>query len=32
MNHATSPFFVIGFFKIGSHELFAYASFESQSS
>jgi hypothetical protein len=27
-SHSTSPFFVMGVFKIGSHELFAPASFE----
>jgi hypothetical protein len=25
LSHSTSPFFVMGFFKIGSHELFAQA-------
>jgi hypothetical protein len=23
LSHSTSPFFVMGFFEIGSHELFA---------
>jgi hypothetical protein len=35
LSHPTSPphpFFVMGFFKIGSHELFAQAGFELQSS
>jgi hypothetical protein len=27
-SHSTSPFFVMGFFKIGSHELFAQAGFK----
>jgi hypothetical protein len=28
LSHSTTPFFVIGFFKIGSHELFAWVGFE----
>jgi hypothetical protein len=28
LSHSTSPFFVMGFFKIGSNELFAWAGFE----
>jgi hypothetical protein len=32
LNHSTSPFFVKGFFKIGSRELFAQGGFEPQSS
>jgi hypothetical protein len=28
LSHSTSPFFVIGVFKIGSRELFALAGFE----
>jgi hypothetical protein len=31
-SHSRSPFFMIGFFKIGSHELFAQASFKLLSS
>jgi hypothetical protein len=29
LSHSTSPFFVMGFFQIESHELFAQAAFES---
>jgi hypothetical protein len=29
LSHSTSPIFVMGFFEIGSHELFAQAGFES---
>jgi hypothetical protein len=29
LSHSTSPFFVLGFFEVGSHELFAQAGFES---
>jgi hypothetical protein len=32
LSHSTSPFFVMGFFKIGSRKLFAQAGFESGSS
>jgi hypothetical protein len=32
LNHSTSPIFVVGIFEIGSHELFAQAGFEPQSS
>jgi hypothetical protein len=32
LSHSTSPFLVMGFFEIGSHELFAWAGFEPQSS
>jgi hypothetical protein len=32
LNHSTSPFFVIGFFEIGSHKLFAQDGFKPQSS
>jgi hypothetical protein len=32
LSHCTSPFFVMGFFEIGSHELFAQVGFEAQSS
>jgi hypothetical protein len=32
LSHSTSPFLGWGFFKIGSHELFAQAGFELQSS
>jgi hypothetical protein len=32
LSHSTSPFIVMGFFKIGSHELFAWDVFEPQSS
>jgi hypothetical protein len=28
LGHSTSPFFVLGIFKIVSHELFAWAGFE----
>jgi hypothetical protein len=28
LSHSTSPFFVMGFFKIGSLELFAWAGFK----
>jgi hypothetical protein len=28
LNHSTSPFFVIGFFEIGVHELFVWAGFK----
>jgi hypothetical protein len=28
LSHFTSPFFMMGFFEIGSHELFAWAGFE----
>jgi hypothetical protein len=28
LNHSTSPFFVLGIFKIGSHGLFAWAGFK----
>jgi hypothetical protein len=27
LSHSTSPFFVLGIFKIGSHELFTRAGF-----
>jgi hypothetical protein len=30
LSHSTRPFFVMVFFKIGSHELFARAGFEPQ--
>jgi hypothetical protein len=30
LSHSTSPFFVMDFSKIGSHELFAWAGFELQ--
>jgi hypothetical protein len=32
LSHSTSSIFVIGFFEIGSHELFAQAGLEPQSS
>jgi hypothetical protein len=32
LSHSTSPFFVLGFFEIGSQELFAQAGFELRSS
>jgi hypothetical protein len=32
LNHFTRPIFVMGFFKIGSLELFAWADFELRSS
>jgi hypothetical protein len=32
LSHSTSPFFVMVFFKIGSHELFTQADFKPQSS
>jgi hypothetical protein len=32
LSHATSQFFMIGFFEIGSHELFARADFKLRSS
>jgi hypothetical protein len=32
LSHSTSPFFVKGFFEIGSHGVFAQAGFEWQSS
>jgi hypothetical protein len=32
LSHSTSPFFVMGFFKISSHELLAQAGFEPRSS
>jgi hypothetical protein len=32
LSHSTSPLFVMGFYKIGSHERFALAGFEPQSS
>jgi hypothetical protein len=32
LSHSTSPFFVMGVFKIGSHKLFAQPGFEPQSS
>jgi hypothetical protein len=32
LSHFTSPFFVMGFFKIGSWELFAWAGFKLRSS
>jgi hypothetical protein len=32
LSHSTSPFFVMGFFEIGSHKLFIQAGFEPQSS
>jgi hypothetical protein len=28
LSHAASPFFVVGFFELGSHELFAWAGFK----
>jgi hypothetical protein len=28
LSHSTSPFFIMGFFKIGSRELFAWAGLE----
>jgi hypothetical protein len=28
LSYSTSPFFVLGIFEIGSHELFAWAGFE----
>jgi hypothetical protein len=31
LNHPASPFFVMGFFELGSCELFAWAGFELQS-
>jgi hypothetical protein len=32
LSHSTSPFFVMEFFEIGSHELFALAGFKPRSS
>jgi hypothetical protein len=32
LNHSTTPFFIMGFFEIGSHELFARTGFEPRSS
>jgi hypothetical protein len=32
LSHSASPFFGLGILKIGSHELFAWAGFEPQSS
>jgi hypothetical protein len=32
LSHSASPFFVMGIFEIGSHELFVWAVFEPQSS
>jgi hypothetical protein len=32
LSHSASPFFVMGVFEIGSHELFVHAGFEPQSS
>jgi hypothetical protein len=32
LNHSTSPFFVMAFFEIGSHEPFARTGFELRSS
>jgi hypothetical protein len=31
LSHSSSPVFVLGFFEIGSHKLFAWAGFESDS-
>jgi hypothetical protein len=28
LSHSTSPFFMMGFFEIGSHDLFVWAGFE----
>jgi hypothetical protein len=32
LSHSTSPFFVMGFFEVGSHNLFAQPGFELRSS
>jgi hypothetical protein len=32
LSHSTSPSFVMGFFEIGSHQVFSWADFKPQSS